>query len=1018
MFDSDSLVPAGKTGLLILLAGLFAASSVMAVDCTPENITLQTQEEVDNFQQNHGPGCDTVTGSLAIRGAEIFNLGGLSNLSLVGNYLGITNTELLSNLDGLENLVSVRGLSLDANSLLESIDALSNVSGTLPAILNITGNSSLQNLDGLQGITRIGEHFFLKNNESLFHIRGLTGITEISGRVEIWYNDSLENLDGLQQLTHVSSWLDIRLNDSLTSLDGLSGLSSVDSNLRILYNPALSNIDDLYSLEVVAGNLEIASDALLNVDGLEGLTQVGGHFSIAAEEIENLDGLARLTSVNKLSFYDGKNLSDIGGLSALTTISDGLYIDRCPLLVSLSPLSGVTEIGGHIFLNNNDSLASLDGIQLPADARDIRLTLQFNDSLVGLDALAGVTRIADLTLNNNPSITSLESLSSLEAVDEGLQIVGSGIADLSGLESLVTIGGTLSLSAHEFLTNVEGLSSLSQVGAAVIGDNSSLIHLNGLASLVSVASNMRVDGNAQLSDCSGLIPLVDDIDDGEPGPGPGPSGIPDVGAELFLQDNQPACNFREAILGGVDDIVTTKFQVAKEHSDDNPSQIAVWLACDGSAKVVPDFEEAWDNLPAEFTVSRPSSETTTCSVYEYANNSGYTVDKTDCSNVVIPDDEAAGCTIYLNQNPVQVQVNKIYTDDSSAEITVTLNCDSGSPRAIRSSAVPGTPAIFKVWDFHYNGTKCSAAESSPAGYYQEHTTCERISVRLDSRAECTFTNSPSDPPPPPPPMEPDPTALTGSWYDPASSGEGFVFHSVTEDLAVGYFYGYDDDGNRLWLVGTSEGPFVWDSTIIFEAITVDGGWYGDIEPELIQRSEWGAFEITLRDCEYATASIYGDLGEKDFQLQRIAGVSGTACGGDETTVPTDSVTGSWYEPETSGQGFAVHKISEDRGVVYFYGFDDEGANLWLLGVWEEPLEFGQELTIPLDQTSGGFFGQFDPEDIVVEPWGTLLIRFDDCENGIAIMNGLDGRQELDIHLLAGSFGLECQAPSNNGSGAR
>jgi len=32
MFDSDSLVPAGKTGLLILLAGLFAASPVMAVE--------------------------------------------------------------------------------------------------------------------------------------------------------------------------------------------------------------------------------------------------------------------------------------------------------------------------------------------------------------------------------------------------------------------------------------------------------------------------------------------------------------------------------------------------------------------------------------------------------------------------------------------------------------------------------------------------------------------------------------------------------------------------------------------------------------------------------------------------------------------------------------------------------------------------------------------------------------------------------------------------------------------------
>ena len=136
-------------------------------------------------------------------------------------------------------------------------------------------------------------------------------------------------------------------------------------------------------------------------------------------------------------------------------------------------------------------------------------------------------------------------------------------------------------------------------------------------------------------------------------------------------------------------------------------------------------------------------------------------------------------------------------------------------------------------------------------------------------------------------------------------------------------------------------------------------------------------------------------------------MAGTACSGDDSIHDTDSVTGSWYEPETSGQGFSVHKISEERGVVYFYGFDDKGNNLWLIGVWEDELQFGQEVIIQLDQTSGGSFGPFIPEEVVVDPWGTLKLRIDDCENGVAVMDGLDGRQELDIHLLAGSFGLGC-----------
>ena len=241
-------------------------------------------------------------------------------------------------------------------------------------------------------------------------------------------------------------------------------------------------------------------------------------------------------------------------------------------------------------------------------------------------------------------------------------------------------------------------------------------------------------------------------------------------------------------------------------------------------------------------------------------------------------------------------------------------------------------------------------------------------------------------------------------------GEGFVFHVVNEGLAVGYFYGYDDAGNRLWLVGTSEGPFFWDEPMKFEAASVGGGYFGQIFPELINRSDWGAFEVTLWNCESAFVHIYGESGEKELQLERVAKVAGTACSGDTAVHETDFVTGSWYEPETSGQGFSVHKISEERGVVYFYGFDSKSEPLWLVGVWDHELNFDQEVTIQLDQTSGGYFWEVIPEELVVEPWGTLKIQIDDCEKGIAVMDGLDGYQELDIHLLAGSLGLDCVTP--------
>ena len=89
---------------LILPALLIHPPVAWSVDCTPDTITLSTQAEVDNFQANHGPGCDTVVTGLIIDGASINDLSALSGLtatSTVGPFssthqLRIANTSLTS----------------------------------------------------------------------------------------------------------------------------------------------------------------------------------------------------------------------------------------------------------------------------------------------------------------------------------------------------------------------------------------------------------------------------------------------------------------------------------------------------------------------------------------------------------------------------------------------------------------------------------------------------------------------------------------------------------------------------------------------------------------------------------------------------------------------------------------------------------------------------------------------------------------------------------------------------------
>jgi hypothetical protein len=119
------------------------------------------------------------------------------------------------------------------------------------------------------------------------------------------------------------------------------------------------------------------------------------------------------------------------------------------------------------------------------------------------------------------------------------------------------------------------------------------------------------------------------------------------------------------------------------------------------------------------------------------------------------------------------------------------------------------------------------------------------------------------------------------------------------------------------------------------------------------------------------------------------------------------LAGAWFDPATSGQGLSILWIPGGILTATFFGYRNDGGNLWLLGVRAGPIRFGETLTIPMDLSRGGRFGGFQPSDVVTRRWGTLSLRFDDCSRGLATLDGEDGRQTLVLTKLAGVDGLDC-----------
>jgi hypothetical protein len=335
----------------VLWAALFA-SPLMAVDCTPDSITLSSQAEVNNFQANHGPGCDTIVVELTVSGADITDLSPLSGVTTanINSRIRITNNPALPNLDGL-GLTDVFWLEVSDNGLLANIDALTSLTTTGPVF--IERNATLPNVDGLSSLTSLGSGaLILTDNPSLSDLSGVSGLTSIGASLVIRNNDLLTHLDDFSALTSVAASMSITDNDGLTSISGLSGIVGFTSALSIRNNASLPDLQGLFAVSTLNGLIIDDNPSLVNIDGLSGLTAVGNAFADLLIDnnavLTNLDGLASLIAVNAdLRITNNPSLASCSSLAALLDQTDDASPGPGP------GAAGIPDVDGDVVLSGN-----------------------------------------------------------------------------------------------------------------------------------------------------------------------------------------------------------------------------------------------------------------------------------------------------------------------------------------------------------------------------------------------------------------------------------------------------------------------------------------------------------------------------------------------------------------------------------------------------------------------------------------------------------------------------------------
>lgn len=114
----------------------------------------------------------------------------------------------------------------------------------------------------------------------------------------------------------------------------------------------------------------------------------------------------------------------------------------------------------------------------------------------------------------------------------------------------------------------------------------------------------------------------------------------------------------------------------------------------------------------------------------------------------------------------------------------------------------------------------------------------------------------------------------------------------------------------------------------------------------------------------------------------------------------------WFDPARSGEGWMIEILDPDRALGYWFTFDENGNQRWLIGSGDI---LGNRIHFPeLQLTSGGQFGpDFDPGDVELERAGTATLVFAGCDNGWFEYQAFDQQQTLDLARLSEVLGLDC-----------
>jgi hypothetical protein len=275
--------------------------------------------------------------------------------------------------------------------------------------------------------------------------------------------------------------------------------------------------------------------------------------------------------------------------------------------------------------------------------------------------------------------------------------------------------------------------------------------------------------------------------------------------------------------------------------------------------------------------------------------------------------------------------------------------------------------------------------------------------------------------------------VSGSWFSPQRTGEGLSLMLLASGQPLVYAFTYDPQGRQQWYfeVGRRDDLFL-DWPNLLETRGDFGSGLRLLEGQPALRSAARLRLDRLSDGELLMERVYFDYSDcpsfngtvsiagsepipcpfspfsdriEQIQLSRLAG---SRC---DNQQPQQWISGAWFDPSRSGEGFVVEVIEDGRGVVYWFTYSAAGSGrqAWFTadGSFDGNTLHIENLLQPIGARSGT---GFDASQLELRDWGRLTLEFNENDQGLArFESGLAnfGSGEFPLQRLARPMLADC-----------